>query len=1303
MTKRILGMALALVTSQLGIAQIQTISFTDNYTFPCGTSMVISDDNGGGAGSTETDTQLPYSCQNFTVTICPDQPGQGIRAEFLAFDLQNNVNPNNADYLNVFDADVVDPAFQVGSSSGTGYNGTVFVASTNNPTGCLTFQFVCNSGNASGAQGFVFELSCVQPCATPTSSVALASLLSFPDNPQPFEGNPQSVGMCPEEPVFFDASASVSQPGFNLENITWNWGDGTSEFFPFATGAVASHEYVVPGEYIVTAVVEDDNGCPSVNLQPFQLLVSTFPVFNTTIDTPICTDVIGVGNGNPVQSISWTALPPTGESSSEPIPDQTGVPFASSLTINFFDPDQTLDDCEDLISLTANMEHSFLADLTMWVECPNGTQVILMENEPNGGLGLSGCIDNNSGGWYLGEPDDGDGIDPNPGVGYDYTWSMDGDWVINDAENPNTSTPPGATFPTTVDPGLYLPCGDLCDLEGCPLNGNWQFVVLDQYGGDNGFVFEWEIEFDPSILPDVTTFEPVIGLESDSSFWNVAGLPEIISTSNNGNTIEYLYDTPGTYDLEFSVTNNFGCKLDTVVAVEVIANPGTDLTVGADQVWCNAAIPVQLEATLGNTSGVTAECGGVAGVQTYCYGNLDNTVFTYCPDNPGDGTRITLEFLQGLIEAGFDQIEIFDGPDTGAPSLGEIDGDIAGQFFEACNSEGCLTIQFSSDFTESCIGNGLTEAQWEIACTGATSSCSYDWEWGPAQYLDNSLVPNPSLTNFGSEPVDFTVSVSPVGLDNCAATGTITVSPAFNYEVEQQQPSCFANDGVIGVEIFENALAPEGPFTIELYTNEPAGPVLMDQLVWDNITDFYYDDLVPGDYTVVVFNGNNCVYNQNILLEDPLPLTLNVPSNQTICLGGTATLFVNSDDDPLNVWTYEWDNGLPNGNEQPVSPNTSTVYTVQAFDPNGCPTPSYSVGVSVLDAINADLVADDFLCSGEEAFLDAGASNGGSGAGYTYTWTFEGGLLNEDDPNIFTFPPSSGTYCVTVGDDCETPPSTTCTEVVLESPVPIAFSVDTTEACGTGTFLFTNETDPASISGTLWAFGDGTYAGESNTVKTFENPGFYDVGVTVTSQAGGCEYTLVQEAYINVYPIPDVGYFAGPQPTRAPDTEITFDGYSNANVVEWLWTFNVFAPLGTSTEQDPVFQFPNGGGGTYPVQLQITDAQGCVNVVTRDVVIQDFFNLYVPNTFTPNNDGTNDAFFVEGSDIDPDRFELEVWNRWGELVWRTTDPEDAWYGQVGEEGQHFVPNGPYSYRLEVHSLDVESFRKEVFGVVTIIR
>jgi gliding motility-associated-like protein len=856
--------------------------------------------------------------------------------------------------------------------------------------------------------------------------------------------------------------------------------------------------------------------------------------------------------------------------------------------------------------------------------------------------------------------------------------------------------------------GVYLPCGDLCDFVGCPLNGIWTFNVIDQWAADNGTLFNWGIDFNPEIVPGVTTFTPIIGLGADSSYWHPVGdLDNVLNTSDLGvvgvsddaNYVDLMFPDPGTFEFGYVVTNNFGCTWDTTLVVEVIENPGTFITAGPDQIFCSN--PVTLLGAI-DDGGVSA-CGGDAGSFEICLGNGENVTYTYCPDNPGDGTMMSLNFTGGFLETCCDFMSVYDGPDDTAPLIVTTNGDFTGVDFMATNPSGCLTIVLTSDGSVSCGSGSFDPLAFCATCAGSGDVCSYDWLWEPAEYLDDNTLAQPTVIDFDGAPIEFTLYVEPVGFDNCQATDVVTVGPGFDFDVAFQQPSCFANDGIIDVEIFEDANDAAGPFTIQLFVDGPGGVDLIEELVWDNLTDFYYNDLVPGDYTVVVFDNEGCIYNFPIVLEDPLPLTLDIPNIQTICLGGTANLTVSSPQDPLNIWTYQWNNGLPNGPVQQVSPNTSTVYTVQGFDPNGCPTDEYQVGVNVLSPINADLVGSDFLCSGEEAYLDASASNGGSGTGYTYTWSFEGNILSEDEESIWTIPPSTGEYCVTVNDDCETPAATVCTDVVLESPVPIAFSADTTEACGQGTFLFTNETDPALITSSLWAFGDGTYAGESNTVKTFQSPGFYDVSLTVTSAAGGCEYTQVEEAYINVYPIPQVGFFAGPQPTRAPETTIDFDGYSNASVVEWFWTFNTYNPLGYSFEQDPTFQFPVAEGGIYPVQLQITDSHGCINVVNRQIEIQGMFNLFIPTSFTPNNDGHNDAFFVEGTDIDPDRFEFEIWNRWGELIWSTTDPTDAWYGQVGEEGQHYVPNGPYMYRIEVHSLEEESYRKEVFGVVTIIR
>ena len=121
---------------------------------------------------------------------------------------------------------------------------------------------------------------------------------------------------------------------------------------------------------------------------------------------------------------------------------------------------------------------------------------------------------------------------------------------------------------------------------------------------------------------------------------------------------------------------------------------------------------------------------------------------------------------------------------------------------------------------------------------------------GTCRVPDDNTLAQPTVIDFDGEPIEFTLFVEPVGFDNCQATDVVLVEPGFEFDVAFSQPSCFANDGVISVEIFEDASAPEGPFTIELY-EATAGVTPIETLVWDNINDFNRNDLVPGDYTVL--------------------------------------------------------------------------------------------------------------------------------------------------------------------------------------------------------------------------------------------------------------------------------------------------------------------------------------------------------------------------------------------------------------------------------------------------------------------
>jgi gliding motility-associated-like protein len=118
--------------------------------------------------------------------------------------------------------------------------------------------------------------------------------------------------------------------------------------------------------------------------------------------------------------------------------------------------------------------------------------------------------------------------------------------------------------------------------------------------------------------------------------------------------------------------------------------------------------------------------------------------------------------------------------------------------------------------------------------------------------------------------------------------------------------------------------------------------------------------------------------------------------------------------------------------------------------------------------------------------------------------------------------------------------------------------------------------------------------------------------------------------------------------------------------------------------------------GYIGATLTVTTSAGCESIYT------DLLNVpaivYIPNAFTPDNDGVNDVWKIEIRGIDD--YELRVFNRWGNLVFESFDSEVHWKGE-DSFGDYYVPNGVYSYILKYRSLDSQAFTKK--GSVTILR
>ncbi|HMC98206.1 MAG TPA: gliding motility-associated C-terminal domain-containing protein [Flavobacteriales bacterium] len=128
----------------------------------------------------------------------------------------------------------------------------------------------------------------------------------------------------------------------------------------------------------------------------------------------------------------------------------------------------------------------------------------------------------------------------------------------------------------------------MSQLVGCPLNGEWTFTVVDQFGVDDGFLCSWELNFNPALYPELTSYTPVLGWSTaDSVHWSGPGY-----TADPINPLEgYAYPTtPGVYDYVFSVIDNFGCTYDTTITITVNPSPQGPILITGDPLICEDGV-----------------------------------------------------------------------------------------------------------------------------------------------------------------------------------------------------------------------------------------------------------------------------------------------------------------------------------------------------------------------------------------------------------------------------------------------------------------------------------------------------------------------------------------------------------------------------------------------------------------------------------------------------------------------------------------------------------------------------------------
>ena len=234
----------------------------------------------------------------------------------------------------------------------------------------------------------------------------------------------------------------------------------------------------------------------------------------------------------------------------------------------------------------------------------------------------------------------------------------------------------------------------------------------------------------------------------------------------------------------------------------------------------------------------------------------------------------------------------------------------------------------------------------------------------------------------------------------------------------------------------------------------------------------------------------------------------------------------------------------------------------------------------------------------------------------------------------------------------------------------IDFTSDTTQGCNPLTINF-NDTISETGGTCLWDFGDGSTSGLCNTAISHNysssSPFILDKNYNVTlkyTNAIGCISTITKSGLITLHSQPNAAFIASPQPTTMLAPEIEFSDYSTGLVNSWDWSF---AGLGTSVLQNPTYVFPDTG--TYGVTLVVRNQFTCTDTTYGKVVIDPVLLFYYPNSFTPDGDGNNDNFTVKGYDINPNIFEMNIFDRWGSLICKSTSLLEGWNGKMNNTGK----------------------------------
>ena len=826
---------------------------------------------------------------------------------------------------------------------------------------------------------------------------------------------------------------------------------------------------------------------------------------------------------------------------------------------------------------------------------------------------------------------------------YTYAWS-------NTAATQNLAAVAGGTYTVTVS-----------DNNGC--SSSKSFVVTTH-----------------ALVSATATTTPEYCSKGNGTATGVGSLgsggPYTYIWSNSQNTATISNLVAGTYTVTVSDSH---CTTTTTVVVGTVAGP----TVAINNI-------VDAKCALANGSAIATATGGT-GTCTYAWSNAQNTANL---QNVAGGTyTVTVTDTKGCT---------------------------------ATNSVVINTSPVPTAVISATVASVCTLPNGSITVTAGSGTSPYTYVWNPTAQT------TPTATGIlGSPPATYAVTVTDAIGCTATTSGVVTNNPGPVITGTPNGETCTGNnDGSVNITVIGGVT----PYTF----------------TWSNTAGTQNLAAVAGGtYTVTVSDNNGCSSSKSFVVTTHAMVSATATSTPEYCSKGNGTATGVGSLGSGGPYTYLWNNAQSTTS---ISNLIAGTYTVTVSDSHCTTTTTVVVGTVAGPTASTNNVINTTcgLPNGSVQVTPAGGT-----PGYTYLWSNAG--TNATITNVL-----AGTYNVTVTDAAGC--TTTAVAVIGGTTVPTAAvtsivpancgylngsitvtvnpgtppytyvwspSVQTTQTAAgipSGSYIVT-VTDAAgcttTASGTvpqlagptattttqpeICSHGDGTATvtaggghgvpytylwsnGQTTQTATNLSAGTYSVVVN----DGGCNVSA--SANISNIPGPHAYFTANPTVLTIMDGPVTFSDLSTGNVVTWDWTLGDDS---VSSSTQFLHSYPNVG--TYPVTLIVIDNNGCKDTVVDTIKVRDIYTFYVPNCFTPTDDKLNDWFYPQGVNWDPNYFEMYVFDRWGNLMFKSLDQtKDKWNGTLNNSGnKDDAITDIYVYLIRIKELNGP--KHQYIGKITLLK